>query len=66
MTASLVALCQRARPEVACLGEMGRPLIAVVGVIERLAETPRSSSTCHPEHPCRRLDTTSSFQSKLN
>ena len=32
----LTELCQRVRPELACLGELGRPLLDVVGVIERL------------------------------
>jgi hypothetical protein len=39
MTATLVELCRRARPELACLGELGRPLLAVVGVIERVGLT---------------------------
>jgi integrase/recombinase XerD len=34
---TLVALCQRVRPELACLGELGRPLLEVVTVVERLA-----------------------------
>jgi hypothetical protein len=37
MTASLGELCQRARPELACLGELGRPLLEVVTVVERRA-----------------------------
>jgi integrase len=37
MTASLAELCQRARPELACLGELGRPLREVVTVVERRA-----------------------------
>jgi site-specific recombinase XerD len=39
MTATVVELCRRARPELACLGELGRPLLAVVGVIERVGAT---------------------------
>jgi integrase/recombinase XerD len=39
MTATLVELCRRARPELACLGELGWPLQAVVGVIERVGLT---------------------------
>ena len=37
MTASLGELCQRARPELACLGELGRPLLEVLTVVERRA-----------------------------
>lgn len=37
MSTSLVELCQRARPELACLGELGRPLLEVVTVVERRA-----------------------------
>ena len=33
----LIELCQRVRPELACLGELGRPLLDVVTVVERLA-----------------------------
>jgi hypothetical protein len=33
----LVELCQRVRPELACLGELGQPLLEVVTVVERLA-----------------------------
>jgi integrase/recombinase XerC len=33
---ALVDLCRRARPELACLGELGRPLLAVVTVVERV------------------------------
>ena len=37
MTAgSLLDVCRRARPELACLGELARPLLAVVEVVERL------------------------------
>jgi integrase/recombinase XerD len=36
---TLVELCRRARPELACLGELGGPLLAVVGVIERVGAT---------------------------
>ena len=32
----LIELCQRIRPELACLGELGRPLLDVVSVIERV------------------------------
>jgi integrase/recombinase XerD len=35
----LVELCQRVRPELACLGELGRPLLDVVTVIERVGAT---------------------------
>jgi hypothetical protein len=48
MSGSLVALCQRARPELACLGELGWPLVAVVGVIERLAETRDTDALADP------------------
>ena len=38
MTAmTLIELCQRVRPELACLGELGEPLLAAVAVIERLS-----------------------------
>lgn len=37
MSTSLGELCQRARPELACLGELGRPLLDVVTVVERRA-----------------------------
>lgn len=33
---AMTTLCQRARPELACLGELGRPLVAVLGVVERI------------------------------
>jgi site-specific recombinase XerD len=33
---TLIDLCQRVRPELACLGELGHPLLDVIGVIERL------------------------------
>lgn len=33
----LVALCQRVRPELACLGDLGGPLLDVVSVVERLS-----------------------------
>lgn len=36
MTTTIVELCARARPELACLGDLGRPLLAVVTVVERL------------------------------
>ncbi len=37
MTAgSLLDVCRRARPELACLGELARPLLAVVEIVERL------------------------------
>jgi hypothetical protein len=39
MTATVVELCRRARPEFACLGDLGGPLLAVVGVIERVGAT---------------------------
>lgn len=39
MSASLVELCQRARPELACLGQLGGPLVAVVGVVEHVGAT---------------------------
>jgi integrase len=39
MTAALAELCRRARPELACLGELGRPLLAVLGTIERVGAT---------------------------
>ena len=35
----LFDLCQRIRPELACLGELGQPLLDVVTVIERLGDT---------------------------
>lgn len=35
----LFDFCQRIRPELACLGELGRPLLDVVTVIERLGGT---------------------------
>ena len=35
----LIELCQRIRPELACLGELGRPLLDVVSVIERVGAT---------------------------
>lgn len=35
----LFDLCQRIRPELACLGELGQPLLDVVTVIERLGGT---------------------------
>lgn len=35
-TVTLVELCRRARPELACLGELGGPLLAVLGVVERI------------------------------
>lgn len=36
---SLLELCQRVRPELACLGDLGQPLLEVVTVVERLAGT---------------------------
>jgi integrase len=33
---TLTGLCVRARPELACLGELGRPLLGVLGVVERV------------------------------
>jgi integrase len=33
---TLAALCERARPELACLGELAAPLVAVVGVVEQV------------------------------
>ena len=38
MNMTLLEVCQRARPELACLGELGRPLLEIVVVVERLAE----------------------------
>ncbi|MGI8792484.1 MAG: hypothetical protein ACR2H3_04815 [Acidimicrobiales bacterium] len=35
-TMTLVELCRRARPELACLDDLGRPLLGVVGVVERV------------------------------
>ena len=35
-TTTLLELCRRARPELACLGELGRPLLPVVGVVEQV------------------------------
>jgi integrase len=35
-TNSLVEVCGRARPELACLGELAAPLVAVVGVVEQV------------------------------
>jgi hypothetical protein len=32
---SLTALCQRVRPELACLGDLGAPLVVMLGVVER-------------------------------
>ena len=37
MNMTLFEVCQRARPELACLGELGRPLLEIVVVVERLA-----------------------------
>jgi hypothetical protein len=36
VTGNLIELCQRVRPELACLGDLGRPLLDVVTGIERL------------------------------
>ena len=36
-TVPLSGLCQRVTPELACLGELGRPLLEVVTLLERLA-----------------------------
>jgi hypothetical protein len=36
MTSTLIELCQWVRPELACLGELGRPLLDVIGAVERL------------------------------
>jgi hypothetical protein len=33
----LIELCQRIHPELACLGDLGLPLLDVVTMIERLA-----------------------------
>jgi hypothetical protein len=35
-TMTLAELCRRARPELACMGELGRPLLAVVTVVEQV------------------------------
>ena len=55
-TDPLIGLWQRVRPELACLGELGRPLLEVVTLLERLAgmsstarlSSRRSRSTCSP------------------
>jgi hypothetical protein len=36
VTRALIELRQRVRPELACLGDLGRPFLDVVSVIERL------------------------------
>lgn len=33
----LSGLCQRVRPELACLGDLGQPLVDVITVVERVA-----------------------------
>lgn len=48
MSASLGELCQRARPELACLGELGRPLLDVVTVVERRAAVKEASVLADP------------------
>jgi integrase len=35
-TSGLAGLCGRARPELACLGELAAPLVAMVGVVEQV------------------------------
>jgi hypothetical protein len=47
-TDTLGGLCQRVRPELACLGELGRPLLDVVAVIERLAGSSAVSRLSEP------------------
>lgn len=44
----LHAVCQRARPELACLGELGRPLLAVVSVIERIGADRDAAALADP------------------
>jgi integrase/recombinase XerD len=45
---SLVELCQRIRPELACLGDLGRPLLDVVTVIERVAGSNTATALSEP------------------
>jgi hypothetical protein len=44
----LVELCQRIRPELACLGDLGEPLLDVVTLIERLAGESGVGVLCEP------------------
>jgi integrase len=44
----LIDLCQRIRPELACLGNLGQPLLDVVTVIERLADEADVSVLAEP------------------
>lgn len=44
----LIDLCQKVRPELVCLGELGHPLLDVVTVVERLAGTSTIEQLAEP------------------
>lgn len=44
----LVELCQRVRPELACLGELGLPLLDAVAVVERIGATRDTGALADP------------------
>lgn len=45
---SLAALCERVRPELACLGDLGEPLLDVVTVVERVGRALTVSALAEP------------------
>lgn len=65
MSGSTVAeLCQRVRPGLACLAELGQPLLDVVTVVERVAGTAGVEASAEPAFDAR-LDVTMELPERL-
>lgn len=45
---TMTELCRRARPELACLGDLGLPLLAVLGVVERIGAERQDDALADP------------------